>query len=223
MTTYLELQQRVSREVGDPDQETFDPQDVKDFISAAWSEISRIHPKEFTEVITPNAVPDGFPLMSADFDSPPPGIELKRVEIWTVDPYRAWRFIEPRSQHPMGLSYSEAGWFVWGGNLSIPTRWADLMTAGQHVLRVWGYGPWAPLSSDSDDVPFGDELTEAAIIYCRVQSLRRLSDDRTLFTQWQTRTNNTNMPTAALYTMLNQAEDEWRRISNRLFLLRESA
>jgi hypothetical protein len=66
------------------------------------------------------------------------------------------------------------------------------------------------------------ELETAMRSYCRVEALRRLIVERDLFTQWQTRSNNTDVSPAALMNGLAQAEESWRRTERRLTVLREA-
>lgn len=224
-TTYLELQGKVSDAIQDPDNETFTVPTVKAMIDAAWAEISRIAPWRFQEDIDPLANTTAYQLLVASF----PGgavdeVEVQKVELWDTSGSRskAWRFIEPMSAHPTGLSYSQAGWFVWGGILNLPDRAVDLIDITKHLIRVWGYSPWPAVSADGDVVPFGQDREQSLILYCYIEALRRLTGNRVLFTQWQTRSNNTDVSMSSLMSDLNSALEEWRRRSRAIFVVREA-
>ena len=53
MTTYADLRSAVSRDLRDPDNQTFEDPIVKDLVNAALAQIGRIAPKRFQEDITP--------------------------------------------------------------------------------------------------------------------------------------------------------------------------
>lgn len=158
------------------------------------------------------------------YDDPLDEIEVQRVEVWNTSavPRRAWRHIAPQANHPLGLSYSQAGWYVWGGVLELPDRVMDMIDPAVHQLRVWGYSPWRPVTSDSDIVPFGREREEALVLYCHIEALRRLINNRALFTQWQTRSGNSNVTPAALMNDLSLAQAEWQRRARQIFVIREA-
>jgi hypothetical protein len=223
-TTYSQLQTKVSRALRDESNLTFGTDVVKDMIQAAWAEIDRIAPQRFQEDITPVADTLTYTLRDADFDYAVDEIEVYRVEVWdaTSSPHQPFRFVDPASAHPTGLSYSQAGWVVWGGILELPNRVVDLIDPDAHVIRVWGYSPWPPVSGDSDVIPFGKEREEALVLYCYIEALRRLIGNRTLFTQWQVQSNNADVSPASLMNDLSLAQEEWRRKQRAIFVLRET-
>lgn len=224
-TTYAELQAKVSDAIQDPSNATFTVDTIKAMIDAAWAEVSRIAPQRFQEDIDPIADTVAYQLLTAQF----PGgavdeVEVQKVELWDTSGSRPrpFRFIEPMSAHPAGLSYTQAGWFVWAGLLSLPDRAVDMIDVTRHIIRVWGYAPWPLLVNDNDVVPFGNDREQAVILYCYVEALRRLVGNRVLFTQWQTRSNNTDVSMASLMSDLNLAQEEWRRRSKAIFVIREA-
>lgn len=223
-TTYGELQTKVSRALRDEGHKTFPIDVVKDMIQAGWAEIDRIAPQRFNENITPLADTLAYQLRTAYFDVAVDEIELYRVEVWdsSTTPQQPFKFVEPASAHPTGLTYSQAGWFNWGGLLELPNRVVDLIDPAVHVIRVWGYSPWPPVSLDEDVLPFGKEREEAIVLYTFIEAARRLLANRTLFTQWQTRSNNTDVTPAALMNDLNMSQDEWRRKARAITVIREA-
>jgi hypothetical protein len=223
MTTYVELRDKVSRTLQDPDNTVFEDAIVKDMVAAAFAEVSRVAPWRFTDDIA--CVEDQLnyqPLADA-FPDPNDDIDILSVELWSGDtPPRPLRQIEPLSAHPMGLTYSDAGWSFWGGYLTIPTRVADMIGSHtEYVLRIRGYAPWPLLVDDADVVPFSSSIEEAVVLVCQIEALRRLINNRALFTQWQTRSNNTDVTPAALMNDLNIAQEEWRRKARAITVLRE--
>ena len=224
MTTYAELQDKVSRALQDPDNNTFDAPAIRDMISSAWADISRVAPQRFQEDVTPTANTLEYQLRADVFPVPNDDIEPMSVEVWdgAVMPPKAVHHVAPQSAHPTGLSYSQAGWRFWGGMLYLPNRVADFIDPDYHFIRVWGYSPWQDMDDDADVVPFGKVHEEALVIRCHIEALRRLIGNRTLFTQWQTRSNNTDISIAGLMNEKSQAEEEWRRLSRSIQVLREA-
>lgn len=224
MTTYAELIDKVSRALQDPDNQTFDEQTVKDMIASAWADISRVAPRRFQEDIQPVADTLEYQVLSVDFPDPNDDIEVMSVELWdtSTTPHSAFRHVTPQSAHPTGLSYSQAGWRVWAGILYLPNRVVDLIDPLTHLIRIWGYSPWPVLVADDDVVPFGQVHEEALIIRCWIEALRRLVNNRSLFTQWQTRSNATDVTTAALMNEMNMAREEWRQLARSIQVLREA-
>ena len=223
-TTYAQLQTEVGRRLGDPDALTFTSDDVKDMIQAAWAEVSRCAPERFQENLTPTDGASEYLLRSDKFDAPVPELEINRIEIWDVSGThpKAWRKIEAQAAHPSGLTYSQAGWFLWDGILYIPDRWIDMIDPDKHIIRVWGYSPWSPVVNDADVLPFGEAIHQAVLAVCAIEGLRRLISNRTLFAQWQTRSNNTDVTSAALANDLNIALADWARKYRQIFVLREA-
>lgn len=223
-TTYGALQTKVARSLRDEGNKSFTTQVVKDMIAAAWAEVGDIVPYQFQEDITPIADTLSYQLQAAVFTDPVDSIQVQRVELWdgSQTPNVAWRFVEPASSHPTGLSYSQAGWRVWHGSLELPNRVEQLIDPDTHIIRVWGYSPYPPVSADDDQCPFGPDIEEAIVLVCYIEGLRRLIGNRALFTQWQTRSNNTDVSLASLASDFNLAMEEWRRKQRRLLTLREA-
>jgi len=223
MTTYLELRQKVGRAIQDPDNLTFGVQTVKDVVASSWQEISRVAPERYTEDITPLDDTLSYQLRADVFTAPNDDIELNRVEIWdgSVTPNLPSKWVVPKSVHPSGLSYSQAGWEVWAGLLYLPNRYVSGIDPTRHIIRVWGYSPWEMPVNDSDDISIGASLEEALVIHTRIGFLERLTSNRALFKQWQTRSNNTDVSMASLMSDLSEAEEKWRRLSRSLYVQRE--
>jgi hypothetical protein len=213
MTAYSALQTYVSRDLSDPSNLTFDTDAVKDFIQKAIAEVGRVSPQQFQEDITPVDGQLTYLLRSDDFNAVAvPEIRLVRVEVWDDTP--AFRFsVKAKAGQPS--RYSNSGWEVWNGTLEIPS-WVETNISATDTIRVWGYSPYPPISDDADVVPVSADLELAIRDYCRVQALRKLTSSRVLFKQWQARSNNTDVTLAMLNSDLQQAEQDWRRMSREL-------
>jgi len=225
MTTFVNLRTAVARDIRDPGAKTFVDADVADLVNAALAEVGSIAPARFQEDITPVADTMEYDLRATEFPAGPvPEIEVVRVEVWDTaqTPNQDLYSIEPADGEYSNLS--SVGWKVWDGVLSIP-RWVVLDYAGHeadYLLRVWGYSPYPTLVADGDTVGLSNEREWALRAYCRVEALQRLVAERDLFTQWQTRSGNSDVSPAALMNGLNIAMEDWRRRSRKIAVLREA-
>jgi len=224
MTTYAELRDKIARAIQDPDNETFSDDTIKDVVSSVWQDLSRVAPKQFVEDIDQVADALSYDLLTDVWDDPNPDVELRNVEIWDSNPTPARHvyFVPPKKGHPTDLAHSQAGWEVWNGTLYLPNRWVSaLAVSADYFLRVWGYTPWEMPVEDGDTLPFPASYEEALVIGAHVGILRRLTNNRALFTSWQTRSNNTDVSMASLMNDLESAKDEWRRLSRAIQVARE--
>lgn len=144
-------------------------------------------------------------------------IEVMRVEIWSTD-YDPARKIGSIDR---GRGDSESGWEFWDGDLRIPYRWLARLNTSTNYLRVYGYAPYDKLTSATQVTDLSFELEQAVMEYVHVQALERLTFERDLFTQWQTRSGNTDISPAGLMSALTQARDAWRRTRRDILVLRE--
>lgn len=146
-------------------------------------------------------------------------IEVSRVEIWTTNqgvPSPSRLVPRPGSSR---IQYSEVGWRLWGGVLELPFRYVNAFSSNDFI-RVWGYAPYDALVDEEQVTDLTAELEWAVMVYCDLLGYRRLMADRNLFTQWQTRANNTDISPAGLMNMMNLAENSWQRKARQLAVLR---
>jgi hypothetical protein len=148
-------------------------------------------------------------------------IEVAKVEIWdgSTDPESYIYTIPSAGSAP--LNSSEGGWTVWRGMLRVPTWVESQVDATTQFYRIWGYAPYDRLTSASQVTDLSDELEFAAIERARIEGVKRLIQNRMLFTQWQTRSNNTDITPAGLMNDLSLSEESWRRQKREMTVLRE--
>lgn len=170
-------------------------------------------------------IEDGTLFYRSAANPPNTEIEINRVELWNIFefPERPMGVIPPAAGEY--VNYSEVGWSFWSGTLQIPDRYVRAYgptdTTG-YALRVWGYAPYLQMASESDDIGMSAELQWALRAYCRVEALQRLVFERDLFSQWQIRSNNTDVSPAALMNSLSLAQADWNRRSRQIAVLREA-
>jgi hypothetical protein len=220
VTAYSELQALVSRDLADPDNLTFDSDAVKDFIQQGLAAVGRVAPEQFQEDLDPVSGQLAYPLRSTIFSDFVPEIRLVRVEVWTGLPLRFKFKIKSKASQP--TRDSNAGWEVWNGTLEIPATAEPYIYALTDTIRVWGYSPYRPVVDDSDVVPLSAELELALRTFCTVEGLRRLTNSRVLFKQWQARSNNTDITVGQLNSDLQVAEERWRRLARELKVIEQN-
>ena len=221
-TTLAQFKVVVLRVLQDASQVTFvDPYPL-DFINAGLSTIGRVAPARFREDIDLIAGTLDYQLQSGVLPDQTPEIEVSRVELWdgTTSPIHMKYLWAPVSQNE--TNHSGGGWLVWNGSLQITEAQLNQAVVGTDILRVWGYRPYPLMANDSDVLPVSQELLDALRTFVRMEGLEQLMGDRSLFTQWQTRSNNTDVTMASLMSDLNMARQAWYRKEGSILVLREA-
>lgn len=219
-TTFGVLKTEVSEALRDPSLKTFEDLAVGRLVNMAVAEIGRIAPEQFQEDIAPEADILEYVLRSNEFGGDlTPEIEVSRVELWdtTTTPYTR-RYVVP-SAASQYTADSEVGWMNWGGTLSLPRRIQQVMSGVEdnYLIRVWGWSPYAEMEDDEDLFSGSTELKWAVVKYAHLAGLRRLVNERELFSQWQTRSGNTDTTLGGLLSDYNATRDEWRRDKHELY------
>ena len=149
-------------------------------------------------------------------------IEVRRVEIFnsSYTPVLSVLNLTPNSSEY--ISSSEAGWDYWAGDLTIPVGTFNQLDTAINFLRVWGWAPYDRLTDDTQVTDLTNELEEAVLLFVRIEGLSALVMDRDLFTQWQTRSGNTDASPASIMNAQSLAQEEWRRRVRSLQVLRGS-
>jgi hypothetical protein len=221
-TTFGTLKTRLSLLLQDPDRKTFTEPLVEELIFAGLVEVGRLAPEQFTEDLTPVAGQLVYALRSADFvDEAVPEIELTRVEVW--DPTQTPdAFIAKVPEAGLENTTADSGWSVWGGELHLPTMTVRGLDSyvDDYVIRVKGYSPYVQPDDDADVLAISKEVESALLDYSHLEAVRMLLASRNLFTQWQTRSGNTDMSPAGLMNEKNILTSEWRQKSRAISRLR---
>ncbi len=224
-TTFANFKTRVSDLLQDPNRQTFTVAMVGDLTFAALAEVGRLAPEQFTEDIALIAGQLSYVVRSPDFvGEAQPEIELMRVEIW--DPTQTPDAHVAAVPHAAeGGFVNDTGWSMWGGELTLPTSVVKGVVGyeADYVIRVYGYSPYVAPSADADVIAVSKELEQAMLDYCWLEALKMLLASRNLFTQWQTRSGNSDMSPAGLMNEKNVAADDWRRKSRAIGRLRARA
>jgi len=221
-TTYGALKTRIATALQDPSARTFTAALVAELIQSALVEVGRIAPEQFTEDLTPVENQIAYAVRNAAFDGAAvPEIEVMRVEVWDASqsPDQFVSRVAPAAREQGG---QDSGWYVWGGTLYLPTRVVSGLVGyeAEYVVRLWGYSPYVPPSDDADVVAVSSEVEQAMVWYIQLAALDMLLASRDLFSQWQTRSGNTDMTPAGLMNQRSLAAQEWRSRSRAISRLR---
>jgi len=220
-TTYGELKTRIATVLLDPDGKTFTTSLLPELAIAGLVEVGRILPSKYTEDIDPVANQLSYQLGTALFFSAETDIEVTRIQVWdpTQQPEALIFDVNPASDE---YSTADAGWTNWGGTLTLPTRVVRGLQGyeSNYVIRVWGYAPYETPSSDSDVLPLSQTAEQAVVKFARVEGLEMLLSSRDLFTQWQTRSGNSDISPAGLMNQLSGARADWDKYAKRILQLR---
>jgi hypothetical protein len=225
MTTLATLRTSVSDDLRDPDGKVFTAAAVDSMINSALVEVGRIAPARFQEDIDLVENQFEYTLQSLVFTEAIPEIEVNRVELWdaTTTPMTPRSMIAPASQ--AYINFSDTGWSNRDGVLEVPYSLVRFIgsTPETYLLRVWGYRPYPSVSADGDTIPVSGEREQAVRDYVNLLGLKRLVNERDLFTQWQTRAGNTDVSPASMLNAYSIARAEWKERARSIFVLREAA
>ena len=220
-TTFGNLKTRIATVLLDPDGDAFTDSLLPELVQAGLVEVGRLLPTQYKEDLDPVANQMEYLLGSALFDEGTPEIDVVRVEVWdpTTDPESYIYEVNPAAGE---ASYADSGYSVWNGSLRLPTRIVRGLVGyeDQYVIRVWGYAPYAIPTSDDDIISMTIQAEQAVVKYARVEGLEMLLSNRDLFTQWQTRSGNSDISPAGLMNQLSMARADWRSYSTRIARLR---
>ena len=220
-TTFGELKTRLGIVLLDPSAKTFTTSLLPELVTAGLVEVSRIVPAQYTEDLEAVANQLSYLLGTAIHPSGSVDIEPMRVEVWdpTTDPDT---FVTEVSEAGTEWSYHDSGWSFWNGYLTLPTNIVRGLQGHEddYVIRVWGYAPYAIPDDDADVLPLSQEAEQAVIKFARVEGLELLLSNRDLFTQWQTRSGNSDISPAGLMNQLSMARSDWRQYSRAIQRLR---
>jgi hypothetical protein len=221
-TTFGALKTRVATVLQDPSARTFTAGLVSELIQSALTEVGRIAPELFMEDLTPVANQLVYAVRSAAFSAATvPEIEVMRVEVWDASqtPDEFICRVNPASREWGG---QDSGWYVWNGELYLPTRFARGLVGyeAEYVIRLWGYSPYVHPSDDADVIGVSSDVEQAMIWFIRLEAIDMLLASRDLFTQWQARSGNTDMSPAGLMNQRSIAEQAWARRSRAIQRLR---
>lgn len=222
-TTWSQFKAVVLRALRDPSQKTFTDPYPLDFTNSGLVVLGRVAPARFREDVDLVAGTLDYQLQASVLPDQTPEIEVIRVELWdgTTSPIHLKQLWAPVSQNE--TNHSGGGWLAWNGSLQITEKQLACANVATDILRVWGYRPYPLVAgNDSDVMPVSAELLDALRKYVRLEGLEQLLGDRTLFTQWQTRSNNTDVTVASLMSDLNMARQSWVRTEGAIQVLREA-
>jgi len=207
VTTLAELRVKVSRDLRDPTNKTFLTTYVDDLINAGIEEVSRIHPREVIEIITP--VPGTYAYTTACQTA-------FRCEVW-----RSNKFYALLAQTE-GDADSQSGWDLWGDSLRLPMHAVDQAAPATDDFHLWGYASRAQLEDDTDVAELEDETEWAVRHFARATAFTQMQNDRALFKQWQGANQNTDVSPNQLGQMVSLYASEWDRTRNYLRRLRRA-
>lgn len=216
MGTFSALQTDLAAELRDPSNLTFDTTTIARFINEGVIEVGRLAPARLQVDITPTANTLVYTVSTGE-----PEIEVKKVELWdgSTTPHTFVMRVPPISGEY--VDQSSVGWELWNGQLEIPNGLEQIIDPTKHLIRVWGYGPYA-IVSGSTELPMSTELEYAVRTYAKLKALESMLQQRNLFTQWQSTSQNTEVTSASLIQQISQARVAWLQQATKITILREA-
>lgn len=209
------LRSAVQRDVRDEAGVVFSDRVLDDFSSAGIGELNEVRPLETVAEVQGD---DAFATLGLNY--------VYRVDS-AVDAGNglalAWGIVPSEVDAP----YSN-GWTYHAGVLRFAPglqraldRQVAQYDAANVYVRVWGYSNRDIPSGDSDVLQFENRMDEQFVRkYSTLEAHRALLADRSLFQQWLTQANNSDVSPSQLEGMRSIAEDEMRAMRRRMYLIR---
>lgn len=213
MTTLTNLITFVARDLRDPTLATFTTQEITDFINAGIDAVSEVAPRQAQEDIEPDGSNEYTPLTVT---------RPTRVEVWSVAPQTIHSLHRIPAAAEGFTNETDVGWKMWAGVLTLPYGFAAYLADDTKNLRIWGYAPYTQLVNGGDTADLSNNAEWAVREYAALQGYERLMNDRSLFANWQTQSNNTDVSVAALINAWATRSQQWERRRKQLTILQES-
>lgn len=130
-----------------------------------------------------------------------------------------WLYVPQASHVHEGIATD--GWDQWGDTLILPK---GILLSATTAFRALVYEDRDPLVAETDVAQFFDMTDEQVVrCYARWTALEALLHDRTLYQQWQTQANNSDVSPTQLLQMASTFKQEWSDLRKRAVLLRRAA
>jgi len=198
---HSELKATLASELRDPGHNTFSEDHLTQFINDGIVEVNRVYPLHLTDDIL--LVQDQF-LYDTRFTT------AYRCEMWD-----GATFVGVIPYNDGDSVYG--GYDLHGTTLSVPPVLATetvFTTYADPALKLTGYARRQLIPSD-DDGTFQTELDgEAALAvrwFAQYRAFTMLLSDRSLFKQWQSESNNSDVSMPMLLNLWQVARSEWER------------
>lgn len=212
--TLSDLHTKVGRDLQDAAHVVFTTDQLTDFINGGIAELNRVRALETAESIVWDADGETLPLTPLVLE------QVFQVELRSPD--SLYQVLVPHA--PSGVTARD-GWDYYAHQLWLGPTWAARAITKTRdsawAVVVWGYRSRDPLLVGDDVAEFLDMTDEMAVrLYARVEGMRALNADRSLFQQWQQQANNSDISPTQLNGMLSTVEASFDRQQKRLFIPR---
>jgi len=207
--TLTVLQAALAADLRDPNNRTFALTDLTRLLNDGLVEVNRVYPDHFTEDITVVAATSSY---ATRFTS------VYRVELWET--------AGMLTVVPFGEGYSSwDGWDLQGQNLVLPAPFCTAEFIALHPglkIKVSGYGRRQKFDGNSPSASTGlDSEAELGVRwFAAYRGFMSLMSDRSLYTQWQTQSNNSDVSMPMLLNLVSTASQQWERHKASIKVLR---
>lgn len=212
--TLAEMRTMVRRDLRDSPTApfTFDDNQVTDYINEGIVELTRAKPVEDHFYVTDSTEQNN----------------LGKIDVWLIWLKGPGTYQEVLP--PLDSESPQQGWMYYNGTLTLgrtlQARFNALVESDpQYQLSCFGYRPRDIFRNDptTELADFIDAEDEIAVRrYARWAGLKALDHDRSLFQQWQTQANNTDISATQLTQMVAGAEQEWDHFRRKIMLVRRA-
>jgi hypothetical protein len=224
----LDMIAKARRALRDTAGDVFEVDLVTDFINAGLAELSAIRPLETTVSITSvdgldgiDADPDAVTVADLDY--------IYMVEVVGLDGTSQEGSAQTVSPEDNSTNWRN-GWDFVGGRIVLPPTMRSYLesdweqTVPTMAVLARGYRHRRRIDDPNTDVLdiFSLPEEQAVTFMAQKAGFESLLNDRALFQQWQTATNNTDVSPNQLSGMVQGALINWERMRKHLYVIRRS-
>jgi hypothetical protein len=211
--TLAELQTKLRRDLRDPGPTdfTFTGDMLMDYANEGIVELNRVKPIEVVAEATDLA---GL-------------VNTGMTDVWSVEMLSPDGSIQTLLPPADGV-VTKDGWMFYGGDIILGNRLRSQALSAFDTLMGWrmrffGYRNREVFDGTPEQAAEFDAEDEACVRrYARFAGFKALANDRSLFQQWQTMANNSDVSPTQLMGMVSTAEGEWDLVRRKTIRIRRA-
>ena len=224
--TRAEMREVIYRALRDPAGSVFPPDTVNDFINEALMDLSNYRPREESRVVVWNEDTETISPEDVEGMSDIWAVQVRVGYADTISASnsggRSTFYIPPMAY---GASNVTAGWEMWGPSFRLTNFWVQRIKALRErtdvTLLMFGYADRLLPVEDIDYLDLSNPTDQFCLTqHAKMLGFQTLNADRSLYQQWLSATNNTDVSPTQLQGMLGQAEASFQRIRGRNSVIR---
>jgi hypothetical protein len=206
---FNKLKDAVASDLRDPSYKTFTEPQIGNLVNEGMAELDRLRPWE------------RYVFLGWSYPSYTMTVSLQTIITIEVQELEdgPWRPVPQSARILEGIA--QDGWDQWGDTLFLPQH---MLLSADMTFRALTYWERDPFTTVETQVAQFFDMTDEQLVRCyaRWAALESLLHDRTLYQQWQTQANNSDVSPTQLLQMASTYKQEWSDLRKRAVRLRRA-